>query len=188
LAVCGEGLVSVLLTDKWIGCVPFLQILSVTYLFMPMHKANLQAIKAIGRSDIILRLEYIKKAFGILIVIIATFVFRSTIAIAWTFLISTVFNAVVNAFPNKKLLGYTIIEQFSDILPNFGAAALMGALVWCVNLIGLSPLVTLLIQIPLGVLLYLAISIIFHMESFYYIKGFIMGFLRKKFSKKPATE
>ena len=188
LAVCGEGLVSVVLTDKWLGCVPFLRILSVTYLFMPIHKANLQAIKAIGRSDIILRLEYVKKAFGILIVLIATFVFRSTIAIAWTFLISTVFNAVVNAFPNKKLLDYSVKEQFSDILPSFGAAALMGAIVWCVNFIGLSPLITLFIQIPLGALLYLAISIVFHMDSFKYLKDFVLDLLKKRKKKKTDIE
>jgi O-antigen/teichoic acid export membrane protein len=184
LAVCGESFVSLILTDKWLGCVPFLQIISITYLFMPMHKANLQAIKALGRSDIVLRLEYIKKGFGITVVIIATFVFRSTIAIAWSFFVATIFNAVVNAWPNVKLLNYTIKEQFSDLLPNFGAAAIMGGLVWCMQLFGLKTWITLAVQIVVGVLSYLAISILFHMESFTYVKNVVKGLFRRKKEKK----
>ena len=183
LAVCGKSFVSLILTDKWLGCVPFLQIISITYLFMPMHKANLQAIKAVGRSDIILRLEYIKKAFGIAAVLVAAFVFRSTIAIAWSFLVATLFNAVVNAWPNAKLLNYTIKEQFADLLPNFGAAAIMGGLVWCVQLFELKNWITLAIQIAVGVLSYLAISILFRMESFIYVKDAVKSLLKRKSSK-----
>lgn len=60
-ACCADSLVRLVLTDKWLPCVPFIRILSVSYLFWPIHTANLNAIKAVGRSDIFLKLEVIKK-------------------------------------------------------------------------------------------------------------------------------
>ena len=54
LSACAEPLVSILLTDKWLPCVPFMRIFCITYAFYPVHTANLNAIKALGRSDIFL--------------------------------------------------------------------------------------------------------------------------------------
>ena len=179
LAVCGESVVSLLLTEKWLGCVPFLRIISITYLFMPMHKANLQAIKALGRSDIILRLEYFKKGFGIIALFLAVLIFKTPIAVAWSLLISTLFNSVVNAYPNIKLLNYTIREQFSDLLPNFGAAIIMACFVWGAHIIPSPPIMTLVIQICIGAIVYVIISQIFHMESYYYVKSFVISLFNK---------
>ena len=66
LAASAETVVRLLLTDKWLPCVPFLQIFCITYGFWPIHTANLNAIKAVGRSDIFLKLEIIKKVIGVI--------------------------------------------------------------------------------------------------------------------------
>ena len=65
LAGCAEPLVSLILTDKWLPCVPYMRIFCITYMFWPVHSANLNAIKAMGRSDLFLRLEILKKIIGI---------------------------------------------------------------------------------------------------------------------------
>ena len=59
LAVCATPFVRLLLTEKWLPCVPFLQVFCVVYAFYPMLTANLHAIKAMGRSDVFLRIEII---------------------------------------------------------------------------------------------------------------------------------
>lgn len=64
LAFCAEPIVKIVLTDKWLPCVPFLRVFCITYMFWPVHTANLNAINAMGRSDWFLRLEIIKKNYG----------------------------------------------------------------------------------------------------------------------------
>jgi O-antigen/teichoic acid export membrane protein len=70
LAVIAEPLVKLLLTEKWSPAVPFLQLFCVQYAIMPIHTANLQAINALGRSDIFLKLEVIKKIIGVTIILV----------------------------------------------------------------------------------------------------------------------
>ena len=66
LAFCAEPIVRLVFTDKWLPCVPFLRIFCITYMFWPVHTANLNAIKAMGRSDMFLKLEIVKKIFGMI--------------------------------------------------------------------------------------------------------------------------
>ena len=66
--------------------------------------ANLNAIKAMGRSDLFLKLEVAKKVIG-LVVLLAT-MFISVEAMAYSLLATTFVSQIINAWPNKKLLGY----------------------------------------------------------------------------------
>ena len=81
LATVAVPLISVLLTDKWLPCVPYLQAYCFVYAFWPVHTANLQAINAQGRSDLFLKLEIIKKTIGIVTLCITVFCFKSPLAI-----------------------------------------------------------------------------------------------------------
>ena len=56
-----DTMITVLLTENWIGCVPFLRLSCIYWMIQPIQTANAQAIKACGRSDIYLRLETTKK-------------------------------------------------------------------------------------------------------------------------------
>lgn len=161
LAAIAEPLIRLLLTDKWLPCVPFMQIYCFTFAFWPVHTSNLQAINALGRSDIFLKLEIIKKAYGLIALVIAVYFFDSPIAIASTGLITAWIGWFVNAYPNKKLIGYAYKEQIIDVLPSFVLAILMGGVVWVVGSIEMSLLVMVLVQILIGILVYLFLSIIF---------------------------
>lgn len=165
LAAIAEPLVSLLLTDKWLPCVPYMQIFCFSMAFYPIHSCNLQAINAMGRSDLFLKLEIIKKVYGIMILAIAVFCFDSPLAIAAVGLIDTCISWFVNAFPNKKLIGYSYKEQFADVIPlllisffMYGSVLLIGH--WCA-VIGLSDIIILLIQMAVGMMEYLILSIIF---------------------------
>src|SRR5699024_7476167 len=118
-------LVQLLLTEKWLPCVPFLQIFCFSFAFWRIHTSNLQAINAMGRSDIFLKLEIVKKVIGILVLVIAVFGFDTPIAIAFTGCVTGVISCFINAYPNKTLIGYSYIEQMHDILPSFMATLFM---------------------------------------------------------------
>lgn len=67
LAFCAEPIIRLVLTDKWLPCVPFMRIFCCTFMFYPIHTANLNAIKAMGRSDLFLKLEIEKKVVGLVL-------------------------------------------------------------------------------------------------------------------------
>ena len=167
LAVCAEPIVKILLTEKWLPCVFFLRIFCFSLAFYPIHTANLNAIKAMGRSDIYLKLEIIKKIIG-LTALLST-IWISVEAMAYSLLLTTVISQIVNAFPNKKLLGYSYLHQLQDMLPQILLSGVMGAIVYAASLLPLADYLILLIQIPLGVLVYVVGSKLCRLDSFEYV-------------------
>ena len=178
LAVCAEPLVQLILTEKWLPCVLFLRIFCITYAFYPIHTANLNAIKAMGRSDLFLKLEIIKKTVGIIAILITMWI--SVQAMAYSFLVTTILNQIINSWPNKKLLNYSYLEQVKDMMPQILLSLGMGAAIYAVSFLNLSASLTLLIQIPLGVLVYWSGSKIFHVESYTYIIEMVKNFKKRK--------
>lgn len=166
LAGVATPLVQLLLTDKWLPCVPFLQIYCFSLAFYPVHTSNLQAINAMGRSDIFLKLELIKKGIGLIALVIAVFCFDSPIAIAMTGALTTISSCFINAYPNKKLVGYSYFEQVKDILPSFVAAVAMCGMVLLVGTLDVSAIIKILVQVVVGVAGYVAISAIFRLRPF----------------------
>lgn len=177
-SVCSKQLVSLILTDKWLPAVPFMQIFCISFAFYPIHTANLNAIKAMGRSDLFLKLEIIKKSIGVVTIIIA--VKFGVMAMAYSMLVTSFISQVVNSWPNKKLLNYSYLEQVKDMLPQIGFSLLMGMIVYFVSFLHLNSLITLLIQIPIGVIVYWLFSKLFHIESYEYIVGMLKDFRKKK--------
>lgn len=182
LAACATPLVSLILTEKWLPAVPYLQIFCIVYAFYPIHTANLNAIKAMGRSDLFLVLEIIKKAMNLAIIL--TTMWFGVFWLAVGSIISSVISQVINSWPNRKLLNYTYLEQIKDILPSLGLSLGMGIAVYCITFLQLPNWLTLLIQIPLGVVIYVVGAKLFRFESFTYCLNIIKGFKNKK---KAAT-
>lgn len=178
LAVCADALVSLILTEKWLPCVPFLRIFCFTFAFWPIHTANLNAIKAMGRSDLFLKLEIIKKIMGIIALVSTMWI--SVMAMAYSLLVTSVLSQIINSWPNKKLMNYSYPEQVKDMLPQIGLSLSMGAVVYCVQFLGLNNVLTLLIQIVVGVLFYVVFSKIFHIDSYEYIKTSVIGIIKKR--------
>lgn len=180
LAATSEKIVTILLTEKWLPCVPFLQINCFVYALYPIHTANLQAINALGRSDIFLKLEITKKIMGLSVLAITVFCFRDVLAIAVGTCITGVISSFINASPNKKLLNYSYLEQIKDILPSLFLSCIMGI---GVNIIGYLPLniyLQLVMQIVVGVGIYLAGAKILKLECFEYLWNMIKQRIKNK--------
>ncbi len=184
LAGVATPLVSLLLTDKWLPCVPYLQIYCFSQAFYPVHSCNLQAINAMGRSDVFLKLEIAKKAIGLSALVVAVFCFESPLAIAMTSVFTTFTSCFINAYPNKKLIGYSYLEQMRDILPALLCSITMCCLVLAVQLLQLNTFLTLVIQVPLGVAVYVGLSVIFKLEAFWEALQAVKNFLSKKEREK----
>lgn len=177
IAVCAEPLILLLFKEKWLPAVPYLQILCLTYLFFPMHTANLQAITAIGHSDIFLKLEVVKKLVGI--ISLAVTAPLGVMAMTWSKLTTGVIGSFINAFPNRSLLGYSYRAQIKDLLPNFAATAFMALCTWIAGLPLSGAGTKLLLQVATGVISYLAFSIVFKLEGYKELKGQIKGVFRR---------
>lgn len=180
LAVCAEPLVRLLLTDKWLSCVPYMQVFCIVYAFYPLHTANLNAIKAMGRSDVFLKLEIIKKIVSTILLVVSMNI--SVYAIALSQLVSCVTSQLINSWPNRKLLDYSYLHQLRDMAPAILLSLVMALCVRPVVALGLNDWLTLLIQIPAGVLIYFALSAIFHVDSF----RFMLDVAKKLLSSRRA--
>ena len=171
LAAVAQPLISLLLTDKWLPSVPYMQIICVTFMFMPIEIDNLQAIKAMGRSDIALKLEIIKKIIGVALLVAAIPFGVKMIAIS--LLAGAVINAAVDAIPNKALLGYGVGRQALDILPSFLLSAIMFAFVYPLSFLPIGHVAMLAVQIPTGIAVYVLLSLITRNESMRYILALV---------------
>lgn len=178
LAVVAKPLVLLLLTEKWLPSVPFLQIFCFSYALWPIHTANLQAINAMGRSDIFLKLEIIKKILGIAILAISLPFGVYYLALGQV--VSGIISSFINAYPNKKLLNYGYGEQIKDILPSLFLSSIMGVVVYLLLYLGLSPLFTMIVQILVGVVIYVGLAYLFKLECFTYLVQTIFSLFKTK--------
>ena len=182
LAACAEPLVRLLLTEKWLPCVPYMQIFCVCYAFYPLHTANLNAIKAMGRSDMFLLLEVIKKAIGLLALVIT--MRMGVLYMALSRIFTGVLAQIINAWPNSRLLDYSYPQQLRDMLPAIALSAVMGLLVYTLNFLGLGDFVTLVLQVLAGVGIYVLGSLLFKLDSFRYILSILKNLLRRNGAAK----
>jgi O-antigen/teichoic acid export membrane protein len=181
IAFCGTPLIRLILTEKWLPCVPFQIIFCITYMFYPIHTANLNAIKAMGRSDLFLKLEIVKKIVGLIALAITVPI--SVMAMGYSLLFTSVLGQIINSWPNRKLLNYGYLEQLKDILPGILLAVAMGFCIYPIQWLGLPDIVTLLISVPLGAAIYIGGSILFKLESFQYLWGMVKPIIIKIFQK-----
>ena len=175
-----ESFVLGVLTEKWLPIVPYIRIFSFTYMFNIIQLGNLQAIKAIGRSDISLLLEVLKKSIYFAIIAVFVYFSDSPIMLAASGILCTVVATIINTYPNRKLIGYSYRHQISDLLPNFMLSAVMGAAVMALGNLPVAPLLLLVIQVLAGAAVYVGLSLLVKNESFFYLLRYLNSFLKRK--------
>ena len=176
IAVSNE-FVRVILSDKWLPCVPFLQILTLVYLVRPLTTTDQQAIMSTGRSDLTLRIMIAVNVTDVILLLIAVFAMKSVIMIAVGALLTEVVSMALFMKYVKKCIGYTYLEQLSDIAPSLLLAISMGVIVYLVGKINVNVIIVLFLQVVVGAGYYLAMSCILHFEPFIYL----VKMLKEKF-------
>lgn len=179
LLAVARPLIILLLTKKWENCVLFLQIACIVYLFWPVQTVNLQAIKAMGRSDIFLTLEVIKKVIGILGILLGACFGVKGIIISEA--VCSVITLFVDVFPNRKTISYGLLEQLRDFFPSLALSVIM-----CVCVIGIgkviqqTAVVQITIQVLIGGVIYLIGSKICNIQGFCIICNIVNEAWRRK--------
>ena len=165
LAVTAKPLVIVVLGQKWAGCIPFLQLLCIAGLLYPLQVMNLNILTSMGRSDLFLRLEIIKKAVTVLNLLIA---WRwGILGIIYGLVTLSLISFYLNSYYTSRLIDYSPREQLQDLSPYLGIAALMGIGVYFVGLIRFANLfMLLLVQIPTGAVIYAGLCRLFRLTAF----------------------
>lgn len=161
LAAVADPIIRLLLTEKWISAVPFLQMACVLYAFYPLHIANIQAINAMGRSDVALRCEIQKKILDMSL--LALMVNFSIYFVALGRVLTSIFSLWINMRPNRRFLNYSLLQQIKDVLRSFIIAIIMSMSLLLLPeffKVGILPL--LLIQILTGILVYVVLSYFFN--------------------------
>ncbi|WP_431029553.1 lipopolysaccharide biosynthesis protein [Lysinibacillus sp. LZ02] len=181
LAVIAEPLVKIIFTEKWLPSVPFLQIFCGYYALWTIDATNLHVIKALGRSDIFLKLEILKFLIGILILIMT--IPYGVYVIALGVLINRIITTILDAFPNKYLINYSFMEQLKDTIPSILLSLVMGVTVYSIQWLELSDILTILIQIGIGIVIYISLAKLFKVECFVYLVFSIKNMLRSKKGK-----
>ncbi len=174
-----DNFVTVVLTDKWMAASIYIQIFCLSYMFNIIQNGNLQAIRAIGRSDIILILEVIKKSLYLAIIVSFILLSDKPEMLAITSIVNTLIATAVNTYPNRKLIGYRYRMQIMDLLPNLLTAAVMGGAVYAMNFIPMNAVLLLCLQIVAGAVIYVLLSVVTRNENFKYFLDMLKKILKK---------
>lgn len=133
LVAIATPLITIVLTDKWAGAIPYFQLACIMYAFYPLHIANIQAISARGYVHITLRNEILKKMVELLsLAILCQF---GLYWVAFGRVASSIVALAINMYPNSRLLDYTIRQQIKDILPTLIIAIIASSVAYAVLLI-----------------------------------------------------
>ncbi len=183
LFAVADNLIVVLLTEKWSDSIIYLRILSVSYLFYPIEQIEEQSIKALGKSGALLALNLVKK--GIAVVLLLLTFSKGVEMIAYGFLISMFINFIISVYVSKRYFDYGVILQIRDIIKELSAAVIMVICCMSVNKLGLSPILSLMIQVIAGGLVYIGVIIVLKAESYAYMKNAIKAYAKQR---KPEDQ
>lgn len=181
LAVTADPLIRWGLGEKWAGAVIFFQMYCFIYALWPVHTTNLSALNGMGRSDLFLKLEVVKKIVGLAVLCVTVFGFHSPVAIVAGFMVTGVTSTMINAFPNRTVIGYRYAEQVRDMAPVWGLSLVSGAVSWAVMTSMAGPLLG---QVVVGFtvfgVLFLGMGLALRCEALTYVTDRVLVFLQAR--------
>lgn len=177
LTAVAKPLVVVLLTEKWLPCVVFLQIGCFAYMLRPLQIINTCVIRASGQSALLLKLDLLKKGLGVVLLLLM--MPYGVEAIAWSYVASNIISTFINIYPNKSILRYGYLEQFRDLGGNLIVGIIMGTAVWSITLLPIGYSAMLVLQVGVGFASCILLSRIFKIESYSYINQMVSAQLKK---------
>ena len=183
LIVTAEPLVRVVLRERWMPCVPFIQLTCIICMFWPLN-ARSQALNALGKSNVTMKLSIISKSLTLFFIFATLKINFSVYALMIASILTSAVTFWITSYYVNKYIGYSVWDVLKDIFVPLSLSAAMAGIVYCVRFLGLGDLLTLLIQVPLGAAVYLLASKLFRVESLDYTISMIKGLLNR--NKKQA--
>ncbi|MRZ34738.1 lipopolysaccharide biosynthesis protein [Parabacteroides distasonis] len=177
LAAIAKPLLILLISDKWLPAVYFLQIVCFSNMLYPLHAINLNILKVKGRSDVFLKLEVIKKVLAIFPILVG--VYLGIEMMHWGSVIISVISYFLNAYYSASLINYSVYEQLKDIFPSFIVSLGVGFLMWSISLLSISYYLMLIIQLSTGFILAYLIYNWLRLDEFLEIKSIANNYVKK---------
>lgn len=179
LAATSESIVKVVFNEQWLGMIPIMQILAINGLLIPLHKVNLNILTVIGRTDLYLRLEIIKKIVAFITISMALMIGVTLEGLLWVLFINAVLGYIINVHYSKVFIGYGYIDQIKDISSVTIVSIIMGVLVFLCSKIIISTSYLLVLQISVGALSYILLSYFFLKTEFNDVLNIIKSMMKK---------
>lgn len=173
MAAVADKMIIVLLTEKWAFSIPYVRIGCIAFIVSIPAVIFNQEIKAIGKSDVYLKIQAIKTPIYLIIILIA--VQSGVRVVALTLIINEIIDVLLYGSCVKKYIGLDISKHIKDAIPNFALSIIMCFSVFLIGKIVINDLMCLILQIVIGALVYIVASIISRNESFLYCINFIRG-------------
>lgn len=179
LFAVSNNLIILLLTEKWSPIIIYVKIFSVISLFTIIQKGNLLPIRSIGRSDLILVLDIIKKIIYLVILVLFVIFSKKPEVLAVMGILTNLIAFFINSYATQKMINYRIVQQMMDIIENLIPATIMCVIVSLLGRLPLVPIILLCIQIITGMMIYCALGILFKNSSFFYLLGFLKTYCKR---------
>lgn len=181
LAALAKPVIIVLITNKWAASIPYLVVICFAAMLRPIQVLNLNLLKVKGRSDLVLKLEVIKKTIYLFVILIT--MNYSVLAMCIGGVLSSHIALFINTYYTGKLIHVGYFVQMKDLLPSFLFSTTMGLFVYISTLFFQNLLVQLVVGIFIGITYYYLVSILFKSHELDYIKLLLRDNLIKRYRK-----
>ena len=178
LAAVAKPLVLILIGEKWVTSIAYLQIICFSGMFYPLHAINLNILQVKGRSDIFLKLEIIKKTIAVLPITIG--ILYGIEFMLWGSVLTSIVAYFLNSYYSANLISYSTKEQIKDITPTFLISCVVAFIMWSVTILDLSNYATLIIQSIIGITLATLIYEKLKLDEYLEVKQMVLSFIRRK--------
>lgn len=177
LCGCARPLVSFLLTDKWLDCVPLMQILCFSLLTNGITLINLNLLYVKGRSDLVLRLEIIKKTIAFIILFVS--MLFSLKVMCYGQVLYSIIALCLNTIYTKKILGYGLFRQLKVIYPYFLLALVVLAVSLLISNFVSHRVLALVLSFGAGAVVYFLLNKVFRLYAYQEARELVLSKLRK---------
>ena len=178
LAAVAKPLIIILIGEKWLPAVSFLQIICFSGMLYPLHAINLNILQVKGRSDLFLKLEIIKKTIAVFPILIG--IFYGIEYMLWGSVLTSFIAYFLNSYYSAALIRYSTIEQIRDVLPVFTVSFTIAAVMWLFSLLDISVYIQLPTQIIVGLTLAFAVYERLRLPEYLEVKRLGLSALHKK--------
>lgn len=187
LLLCAHPLFVLLYSEKWMGCVPYFQVLCIAGLAYSLQSVNYQSISAIGKSKTLFVWTFVKRIVGILLVVTGLWLFGMKGLLVGV-VMNTWFSYFVNISLVSKYVRYKWQNQLIDILPVLSLSTFSFLVCYAIGyLCQYNLYIDAVIKFMIFLILYLGGAFIFRLNALQYIKSFYVPFmngLSKKRNRK----
>lgn len=177
LAAVAKQLIVILIGEKWLPAVYFLQIICFSGMLYPLHAINLNILQVKGRSDLFLRLEVIKKMIAVIPITLG--IFFGIEFMLWGGVCSSFVAFFLNSYYSADLIGYPTLRQIRDVLPTFLISFVVAGCMWGLSFLSLSYYAILPLQLVVGLVLAYLIYERMRLPEYLEIRGVVLSILHK---------